>query len=432
MFDIREINIVIELWCMMFCVIGIVCALMLVRRQTRYRGIVVTCFALEFIAAGGDAAAGIYRGQTDELAWYAVHIGNFATFACSFLLLAAITHYVCARIDEATGHTYRPWHVLVILSSIAMCALAANGMFYTIDAGNLYVRNDLYWVSLAYAVFVSLVNAALILRYNEELEALMFAFLLVYAVVPILAAFVQVYAYGLNFIILIGAFGSLALFLEMQIHMSRRLARRTKQLVRAEAEANESRVAVMVSQIQPHFLFNTLDTIYGLCDEDVEQAKAAIASFSRYLRTNLDSLKRTTPVPIETEMKHVQTYLELEQMSDAHRISYDLDMRATGFAVPTLSVQTLAENAVKHGLGAKEDGGTVRVSTDELPDEFTVTIVDDGVGFDPTALDTKGMHVGIENTRSRLAAMCDGTLDIESEPGHGATVVMHIPKRGGR
>ena len=432
MFDIREVNIIIELWCVAFCIVGIICALLLARSNKGYRGLIVICFLLELVAAGGDALAGFYAGQPGDIAWTATHIGDHATFVGNFLLVAAITRYMCARIREATGHAYRPWYVFVGIMAIAMCALSFFDVFYYIDMDNIYHRSDLYWTSFAFAVLVCFVNIVLILKHIQQLENLVLAFLLVYAIAPILAALVQVYIYGLNFVIIVGALGLLALFLELQIHSARELNRRAKQLVRAEAEASESRVAVMVSQIQPHFLFNTLDTIYGLCDEDVGQAKKAIASFSRYLRTNLDSLKRTTPVPIAKEMEHVRTYLELERMSDANRVDYEFDMQASDFSVPTLSVQTLVENAVKHGINKKEEGGTVKVSTRELADEFTVAIIDDGVGFDPSNRDSKGMHVGIENTRSRLAAMCGGTLEISSQPGHGATATMHIPKEGER
>ena len=186
----------------------------------------------------------------------------------------------------------------------------------------------------------------------------------------------------------------------------------------------------MVSQIQPHFLFNTLDTIYGLVDEDTEKAKEAIASFSRYLRGNLDSLKHVTPVPIEREMEHVRTYLELERMSDEGRLDYEFDIQATGFLVPALAVQTLVENAVKHGLGERENGGSVIVRTREQATVYTVAVIDNGVGFDVESL-REDQGVGIANTRARLASMCGGELDVHSEPGVGATVVLYVPKDSG-
>lgn len=234
--------------------------------------------------------------------------------------------------------------------------------------------------------------------------------------------------YGLNFVIIAGVLGLIVVFFEMQQHSSRMLVERTEALARSQMEVSESRIAVMVSQIQPHFLFNTLDTIYGLVDEDTGLAKKAIASFSRYLRMNLDSLKHTSPVPVEREMEHVRTYLELERMSDEGRLSYDLDVQATGFLVPALSVQTLAENAVKHGLGSREHGGHIVIRTREQMNEHTVAVIDDGIGFDVGSSEDGDMGIGIANTRARLETMCGGTLDITSKPGVGTSVIMHIPK----
>ena len=223
--------------------------------------------------------------------------------------------------------------------------------------------------------------------------------------------------------------GVVVLFFELQQHASRVLVESAEELAAARAEASEGRIAVMVAQMQPHFLFNTLDTIYGLTQEDPGAAGRAIASFSRYLRANLASLGKAEPVPVGQEMEHVRTYLELERASDPGRVAYEFDVQATGFRVPALSVQTLAENAVRHGLEGKAEGGTVTVRTRELPDEFTVEVADDGIGFDVAAADGDGAHVGIANTRSRLAAMCGGTLEVASEPGAGTVAVMHIPRQ---
>ena len=434
MFGVRELNVSLELWGVAFSVVGLVCSLLLTRFQSDYRKTFAALFALNIVSEGGDAVAGICRGETGELAWIGTHVGNLSTFVAGFLLVAVLTMYLHSRLTEAKAPLSIIWLKCVTYSAILMCLFAALSMFYHIDENNLYHRSDLYWVSGAYIMVVFLIDAVLVLRNWRTLDPFSLFCMLFYTLSPAVSACIQVTIYGINFLAISSTLGLILIFMEMQVSSAAMYAERTKELAHSEVQLAESRMSAMVSQIQPHFIFNTLDTIYGLCDEDVERAKEAIASFSRYLRTNLASLRQTVPVPIATEMQHVRTYLELEKMADSNRLQYVLDVRVTGFLVPALSVQTLVENAVKHGLGGREEGGLVTVSTRELADEFAIRIVDNGVGFDTNAVlnDADSTHVGISNTKTRLADMCHGSLDIVSIPNEGTTVIIRIPKGGSR
>lgn len=431
LYSVRELNVAIELWGVAFCVVGIACVLLLARSDARFRNLLVAGFAMGLVSLGGDAAAGLYRGQEGALAWTLVHVGNYASFIGNFSLVAVITDYLCARIERAGGPAYRPWRIAVAISAGVMCVLVLVGVLFNIDGENVYHRTDWYWVGVAYVVAVGAANTGIAVRNGRELGAVTLGCLLFYTVAPTAASIAQVFVYGPNFVIVASVMALVVLFFEMQHHTSRALIERTEELAQSRVEVSESRIAIMVSQIQPHFLFNTLDTIYGLVDDDKEKAKEAIASFSRYLRANLDSLKHTEPVPIEREMEHVKTYLELERMSDEDRLVYDLDVQATGFKVPALSVQTLVENAVKHGLGERENGGRVIVRIREQVDEYTVAVIDDGVGCTAEKIEN-AEGVGLPNTRARLSAMCGGSLEVIGDPGVGTTVIMHVPKEGRR
>lgn len=429
--EVRELNISIELWSMAVCAVCFVCCLLLLRAGGRQRVLIIAGLALEFVAAGCDAMAGIFRGQEGEAAWAATHVGNAASFIAYFFLLATLTSYLCLRIEEAGGPRHRWWEGGVWALAAVMSVLTLAGVHFYIDGANVYHRGAGYWMIPAYVVAVNGVNAALAVKARRELGATALACILFYTLAPVIAAAVQAVFYGVNMVIVAAVLGFVVIFLEMQAHTYKTLVDRTEELARTREQAANDRIAATASQIQPHFLFNTLDTIYVLTGDDPGAAREAIAAFSRYLSTNLESLNKTAPVPVETEMRHVRTYLELERTTDPGRVAYDLDVEATGFRVPALSVQTLAENAVKHGIGAKAEGGTVRVRTRELEDEFTVEVCDDGVGFDPgTAPADERAHVGIENTRARLADMCGGTLEVASAPGEGTRAVIHVPKNG--
>jgi sensor histidine kinase YesM len=124
-------------------------------------------------------------------------------------------------------------------------------------------------------------------------------------------------------------------------------------------------------------------------------------------------------------------YIEKLRFDDLLNIEYDI--QATDFVLPLLSVQPLVENAVKHGVGMKEDGGTVRISSRETETAYEVVIEDDGVGFDVNEQKDDGRsHVGMENTKRRLKEMCGAEIVIESEVGKGTTARVIIPKKEGK
>lgn len=210
------------------------------------------------------------------------------------------------------------------------------------------------------------------------------------------------------------------------IPMNYKAAREAEQL---RSELAENRISIMLSQIQPHFLYNSLNTIYGLCEKDPSTAKKAVNDFADYLRGNMDSLSRKCPIPFETELKHLKSYISLEQMRFRNKLEIVWDIGTSSFMLPSLTVQPLVENAIKHGICKSDKVGTVKISARELPDCYEIEVADNGVGFDVNNIPDDGRsHLGIENVRNRLWKMCGGTLEISSEIGNGTSAVIHLPK----
>ena len=200
-----------------------------------------------------------------------------------------------------------------------------------------------------------------------------------------------------------------------------------------ELKLQESQISIMLSQIQPHFLYNTLNSIYQLCETNPMRARALVNSFSEYLRNNLSSLEESGLIPFATELSHVNTYLDIEKVRFEDTLEIEYDIKCVDFSLPVLTVQPIVENAVKHGTSKKRGGGTVKISTDEDKENYIITVSDTGCGFDPTKPKEDGKrHVGIENVRQRLSNMCSGTLKIESTVGVGTLVTIIIPKGGKR
>ena len=193
-------------------------------------------------------------------------------------------------------------------------------------------------------------------------------------------------------------------------------------------ELQESRISIMLSQMQPHFIFNTLNTIYHLCEINPELARSTINSFSKYLRNNIDNLACRELIHFDKELSFVKSYLEIEKVRFDDELQITFDLPITNFKLPVLTVQPIVENAVKHGTSKKEGISTLCISTRETDNSYEIEIRDTGAGFDTTLSIDEHKHVGIRNIRQRLKHLCNGTLTIESRIGEGTTAIIQIPK----
>jgi Ca2+/Na+ antiporter len=205
------------------------------------------------------------------------------------------------------------------------------------------------------------------------------------------------------------------------------------QFVREHEQAlqAEQRIQIMMTQIKPHFLYNSLGTIEELCESNPQMAKATTVTFSRYLRGNMTSIESVGAIPFERELSHTKSYLELEQIRFEDALHVEYDISCTDFSIPALTLEPLVENAVRYGVRGNEDGrGAVMISTREFPDHFEVSVKDDGPGFDSQKIPDDGHpHIGLANVRERLLQVCNGTLKIESSAGFGTVVTIVLLKR---
>ena len=193
------------------------------------------------------------------------------------------------------------------------------------------------------------------------------------------------------------------------------------------AQLTESRMSTMMSQIRPHFIYNTLGSIEQLCSIDPPKAGELVHNFAKYLRGNFGELDNPKPILMSKEMEHVHHYVSIENVRFPD-MTFSFEMNSVDFQIPALTIQPIVENAIKHGLMKLPKGGTIRVLSYETDTHYCVSVEDDGVGFDTGKLLDDRNHVGIRNIRGRLKAMVNGTLEIESTEGVGTAVLIKIPK----
>lgn len=180
-------------------------------------------------------------------------------------------------------------------------------------------------------------------------------------------------------------------------------------------ELHQSQITILLSQIQPHFIYNTLSSIRYLCKVNPVLAQKSIDDFSLYLRCNMDSLQKNDLVPFEKELTFIETYANLEQLRFGKKIRMYYDIKESNFNIPSLTIQPLIENAIKHGISVKEEGGTVILRTEKVDKGIKISIIDDGVGFsvDKDLNDNK-THIGLLNVKNRLIFLADADFNIES------------------
>ena len=211
----------------------------------------------------------------------------------------------------------------------------------------------------------------------------------------------------------------------VQVKKEQELAKRNQIIAEQDRELAQQEMQIMISQIQPHFLYNTLTAIYRLCATDTALAQKTILDFSSYLRTNMDSINDPAPIPFEKELAHTKTYLGIELLRFGDILNVEYDIAVTDFEIPALTLQPIVENAVKYGVRSREDGGTVTISTKREDGMVYLTVHDDGMGFDVDQQKQDGKsHLGIENTRRRLRRMMGAEMTIDSQPGIGTTVTI--------
>jgi len=327
-------------------------------------------------------------------------------------------------ISKVTKYAAYSAAAVVCVNFLLSVATPFTHVYFYFDEMNLTVLQDALIISDISIFIWTALTIFILITNRKNLSKKEMGALLSYVVLPTIALVLYLLTINLLFIVFSVTLSIIIYFASIQADLSQLIKQK-------ELELAQSRIATMTSQIQPHFIFNALTAIKAMIRVDPDMAAETITEFSNYLRSNIDSLSVTTPVSFEKELKHVETYLAIEQkrFRDKLIITYDITVR--DFFLPQLSVQPIVENAVRHGITSrKENGGSITISTHEEDDDIIITVTDDGAGFDINKVikSEEHMNVGIQNVRTRLAAMVGGTLEVQSEPEVGTTVTITIPK----
>ncbi|WP_248928306.1 ATP-binding protein [Paenibacillus hamazuiensis] len=199
------------------------------------------------------------------------------------------------------------------------------------------------------------------------------------------------------------------------------------EMKRSVSELINAEMAFLQAQIKPHFLFNTLNTVISISHTDVGKAQDLLAELGQYLRNSFDFQNREQLVPIRKELELVESYLTIEQARFGPRLHvvYDIEEQI-GVPIPPLVIQPIVENAVRHGVTKRPEGGTVRIAAKSGQDGIVVAVEDNGLGFSAETKARTG-GVGLANIERRLRTLYGTGLEVDSTPGQGTKVTFRIP-----
>ena len=293
-------------------------------------------------------------------------------------------------------------------------------MFFTAQNG-AYVRSNTMILSQGYqfVMFGIVFFTAVLSKKLNIREKIAFS---LYCFLPLIAIILQnvFKGYAIAYASIIVAIEVLFVFLSVEKNL---------ELSKQKEKNKDAQVKIMLSQIQPHFIYNSLSAISTLIPIEPDKAQEALDNFTEYLRRNLSSLTEEKLIPFKDELRHIETYVALEKLRFEDRINVIYDLKVKDFSVPSLSIQPIIENAIKHGILKKLSGGTVIFKTYETETSYVVEVIDDGAGFnmDDVALE-ENKHFGINNIKYRITKMCKGNIEINSEINKGTHVVITFEK----
>ncbi len=290
--------------------------------------------------------------------------------------------------------------------------------FYYTTSDNQYFRGSWFALLMIPLVVIMVLNITSLMKRRKKLSKKVFIALLVYLLPTAILIIIYMFA----------AIDVLVVFWMVLCAMtmfSLILTDNVEKYMRQQRKIASQHASVMVLQMRPHFIYNTMMGIYYLCDQDPKKAKQVTLDFTTYLRKNFVAIASEDTIPFSAELEHTHAYLAIEQAQFEDSLFVSFDTPHTLFRVPPLTLQPIVENAVKHGMKSSSEPIHISVVTRKTDKASEIIVEDDGIGFD--LVDDNEPHIALNNIRERLELMCKGKLIIVPRKGGGMSVKVTIP-----
>ena len=393
--------------------LGILCILVKEndRIQSEHKKLYYLTYLVVALAASAECLGILLNGNQNMPVWV-LRIVKCLDYVFTPIAGAALISQLYSK------SIFRKIIQITIAVNIAFQVVSAfTGWMTNIDLQGYYTHGPLYFIYVAIYIFLIAMIVVEFILYGRKFRRQNKASLYCTVIFAIVGILIQEFSNGEIRI----AYLSLAISMAMLFIHTNEFVQLT-----ADDSIQEQKIKNMLSQIRPHFIYNSLNAIQAI-DGVPEKARNAIIDFSKYLRVNLDSLTGPNLVSLDNEIEHLKKYISLEKLRFGEKVKVKIAIRSSNFMLPVLTLQMLVENAIKHGITKKYTGGNIDIISEESINEFVITVKDDGVGFD-TEKKLSGNHVGLNSIKKRLEFFVNGTLQIESAVGHGTTATIRIPK----
>jgi len=326
-------------------------------------------------------------------------------------------------------------HVAIVLWAgyfiLLACIPFIDGFIY-VTPDNQYFRGPLYPFVPAPMIALLLLNFVHTMRCRARLSRKAFLSFVVAQVPMAITLIVNLFVDAVPLFDISYVLSALAMYsfiLSDQIEQDRRQQReivmQQKEIVRQQREIAHQRASVMVLKMRPHFIYNTLMSIYSLCRLDPEKARQITMDFTDYLRRNFNAVASDSVIPFSAEMEHTRAYLAVEQAQYEDMLVVEYDTPYTQFCLPPLTLQPIVENAVKHNMDLDGEPLHIVIRSRCTADGAEIIVEDNGSGFDPS--DESKPHTTLRNIQQRLEMMCGGSMIIQSRESEGTMVKLTIP-----
>ena len=309
--------------------------------------------------------------------------------------------------------------ILWVMNGFFLVASQCSTVFYYISTDNNYHLGQWYALPIVLIMLGSAINLSILIQDRNRLSKKQFISFLIYLLFPMFGLFLQIYIYGPSFIEYSIIFSALFLFIVILIDQAQ------KYQIQEEENARQH-ASLMALQMRPHFIYNTLMSIYYLCSQDTKKAQQVILDFTVYLRKNYTAMLKDDMIPFTEELEHTKAYISVEQVRFENQLSVEFDTPHTIFRLPPLTLQPIVENAVKHGIDPERKPLHISIHTRKTVNGSRITIEDNGPGYKQT--DSNEPHIALANIRERLDLMCGGSLSISPRGGGGTVITVLIPE----
>lgn len=380
----------------------------------------------------GNVPSSEYLYKTCVFMYYAV--GGFQTL----LLLEVIKKYVAEKAhNELLKKCIIGVQLLNIANYLLLIATPFTETIYSIDENNTYVRAWGYyiWQGVTIASFVFILVVLLAQRKNVD-KYIKHVFI-VAAIVPVFGITGGLFVSKVSLNNIMVTLSALLIYMiyernktEITVQNAYELEKTRVELIEKQLvieqnkqELQENKIRLLVAQIQPHFIFNSLMALQAKCTDNPELYNG-INSFGKYLRANFEAMTDNDLIPFTDELKNIKAYVQLEMMNYGDKLRVEYDIELDQFMLPAFCVEPLVENAIRYGVGTYEKGGLVQIMVRDEPDCIQIEVKDDGSGGNRLTDAQEGRKsIGLENVRLRLKALDMGELSVSQDESGTSAVI---------